>query len=142
MSETLSDHDLNLAIARMMPGWTEWTTWERGDCEGKYPAFRDADGDVYLYEDAKTGDVTRNWSPSSDLNQAAEAVRAIVGTPLAAQSTWIPALARALPDGASVYEVATAGPRAWCEALAEATVKQATALRDALNELLPVEGKA
>lgn len=97
----MTDHELNLAIARMMPGWTETK-------ENKPPCWFEYGDKIIMFRSERDQTV---WSPSTDLNNASEAVRAILDTP-AKVVAW------SMEDtlgGASFSAIA--GPRAWCEAL-------------------------
>ena len=92
----------------MMPGWTE-TKENRPPCWFEY-------GDkIILFRSERDQTV---WSPATDLNQAAEAVRAIVGSDVDKKGSFVGRCYNAIPYSETAeYDILVAGPRAWCEAL-------------------------
>jgi hypothetical protein len=116
----MTNHELNLAIARMMPGWTERPDGPYCERERVYPNWYEDNCPVRLFREPKSSG--KDWSPATDLNDAAEAVRAICeggddeGSRWCVRQKWVNAMSVA-QGGLTFYLVATAAPRAWCEAL-------------------------
>lgn len=136
----MTDHELNIEIARMMPGWVEYNNTAVNE-PLQFPAFT-VIGEgravaVFRTEDAYNDcdHEAEYWTPTTDLNQAAEAVREIIGIEAkdvsmmdvqnysaraAKQTLFIDSLSNDLGSRrGDLAEVAylLAGPRAWCEAL-------------------------
>lgn len=115
----LSVHEINVAIARMMPGVPLWAKL----LGGKPPYFWLENETTVMVKWAESEE-GRIWSPATDLNQAAEAVRAICGN--GPHANAIGAMrrrfAKHLCEIAGVeyedyYTPVVCGPRAWCLAL-------------------------
>lgn len=64
--------EMNAAVAEVVMGWHQWVDLSR-DYDGPYPMFAAwGEGPVAVYEDEESGDVTRWFSPSTDINDAFE----------------------------------------------------------------------
>jgi hypothetical protein len=62
--------EMNAAVAELVMRWHQWVDLSR-DYEGPYPMFADwGEMSLAVYEDEESGDVTRHFSPSTDIAAA------------------------------------------------------------------------